>query len=766
MKGMLWKSIPILVLFAILSASLAIGADFSAQLTPTTINASLVQELNLTITNLDPVQNITKINITLPQDFEYQSISDSGNFTFDEPANKIIGDVLIAANTSEVFFIQVIPRAIGTFNFNVSAQDTANVITTNQTNSITVNDVLAPKYSNIRASPTSPVVYEEGRVYFFNITWSEDIQLDEVIFNLNGTNYTHPQVKNVSSVFYINFTGLQAGNYTYYWYANDTSSNSNTTQLLNYTIQKANNPITVLMEGVRNGNITTTNGTEIDISVSTIGKIEIYIDSTLAKVVDCPSNCSTNHSFIGYSTNLYNVTIHAGGNVNYTSNVSTYFAMVVPSYNYSEDIPSTYTGSSTTFSINFSSAPNFKPRLELNFSGSTNYYNMTNSTQTSYYHKIIFPACTLYWRIIGEYENHEFNLTPLSSATISKATPEIELTASPAWIVYEGNQTIIICSSDDVSVNLYRNGKSASSPDVQTLGVGNYTYKCNTTGNENYTSRSIEKVLWVLEKVEVELIANFIFEKVEDLIAIVQNSTNSTKVEIKNVGDVDQNVSLEVINIDPGWFSIEPKYSTVSPGSVKTFTVTFSIGFPEFKDYAGKFKASSPNKTIEKEFTLRVLPSEENKTAMDEKIQELELNLSELEEKLEKYREKFNVTEVEEMLESAREKLNETKAYFEEESYFEAKQAMSELENKLMEIDSKLKELELRTPIGAAKGFWKKYWMYIVVGIVVVVFAAILIYMFLPPREEKVTKRKVEVGGEFKKLMEKWRKRSGVEGAG
>jgi hypothetical protein len=262
---------------------------------------------------------------------------------------------------------------------------------------------------------------------------------------------------------------------------------------------------------------------------------------------------------------------------------------------------------------------------------------------------------------------------------------------------------------------------------------------------------------------EVTLVANFTFYEVEELILVTQNSTNSTLVRIKNTGNVSQNVTLDIQNIDSTWFEISPKYQSITQDQIKDFKVTFSVGFPEIKDYSGKYVASSPNKTIEKRFILRVLPSEENKSWIEEEILEIELNLTELEEKIEVYKKKkFDTTVVEGMLNLTKEKLNKAKSYTEEGKYFEAYQLLTELKGDLARIESELAKLKKKT-------LWeivKKYWVYILVGIIAAICITILLYMLLPPKEEKarvVERQKAKIENEFKKLIEKWRKRRSVE---
>ncbi|UCD21171.1 MAG: hypothetical protein JSW08_01330, partial [archaeon] len=75
--------------------------------------------------------------------------------------------------------------------------------------------------------------------------------------------------------------------------------------------------------------------------------------------------------------------------------------------------------------------------------------------------------------------------------TIDKGTPSLGLDASPSWTETYPQETTVSVSGcpAQITCNLYRDDNLISSPpDVQTLGVGEYNYTYNTSGNANYTS--------------------------------------------------------------------------------------------------------------------------------------------------------------------------------------------------------------------------------------------------------------------------------------
>ncbi|RLG10814.1 hypothetical protein DRN73_06885 [Candidatus Pacearchaeota archaeon] len=81
---------------------------------------------------------------------------------------------------------------------------------------------------------------------------------------------------------------------------------------------------------------------------------------------------------------------------------------------------------------------------------------------------------------------------------VEKATPLLNLNANSWNINYteESNVSGINCPNQ-LTCNLYRNNTLVSIPDTKVLGASNYLYIYNTSGNQNYTSASVNKTLIV-----------------------------------------------------------------------------------------------------------------------------------------------------------------------------------------------------------------------------------------------------------------------------
>ena len=77
-----------------------------------------------------------------------------------------------------------------------------------------------------------------NQAYKFNSTWIDDFEINSILIEWEGTNYS---TENYTGDIY-NWTilNLGVGTYNYKWYGTDDSGNTNVTNLQTYTINKAN----------------------------------------------------------------------------------------------------------------------------------------------------------------------------------------------------------------------------------------------------------------------------------------------------------------------------------------------------------------------------------------------------------------------------------------------------------------------------------------------------------------------------------------------
>ncbi len=192
-------------------------------------------------------------------------------------------------------------------------------------------DGTAPQFGNITTATASPVVYSPGANYTFNVTWTDNVGVSQVLFEWNGSsNYTSgsagslgAEVKTLASNnFSISLYDLarSAGNYTYRWLSNDTSDNWNatTTQTYNITINTTN-PVTLKLNGTENANLSVTYGSFSLANLSWVnaasGTLNLYRNGT--SVTSAENNTAIR---LGFGDHAY--LANTSGNVNYSANAT------------------------------------------------------------------------------------------------------------------------------------------------------------------------------------------------------------------------------------------------------------------------------------------------------------------------------------------------------------------------------------------------------------------------------------------------------------
>jgi uncharacterized membrane protein YgcG len=128
---------------------------------------------------------------------------------------------------------------LGNYTINLWANDSeGNFNFTSK--SFFVNDTLAPFFTNIKT--ILPYNYNESNNYWFNITLNDFSEISNAkLFLKNSTsNFTSFNLFNENNVWYYNLS-LSKGNYSYYFWANDTLGNyANITQVSNFIVSKIN----------------------------------------------------------------------------------------------------------------------------------------------------------------------------------------------------------------------------------------------------------------------------------------------------------------------------------------------------------------------------------------------------------------------------------------------------------------------------------------------------------------------------------------------
>lgn len=157
----------------------------------------------------------------------------------------------------------------------------AKILTSYSINSpiFTLHEMRHPFYTNIKTH--LPYLYNESNEYWFNITLEDHIGVDSAkLYLTNGTseNFSAYNLTNESNLWTYNVSNLSVGNYSYYFWANDTAGNEgNVTKISRFKV----------VENLSNSEmiIDTT-----DITVS--NKTDLIVE-TLPEQVEIPSNVTS-----------------------------------------------------------------------------------------------------------------------------------------------------------------------------------------------------------------------------------------------------------------------------------------------------------------------------------------------------------------------------------------------------------------------------------------------------------------------------------------
>ncbi|MBD3310277.1 PQQ-binding-like beta-propeller repeat protein, partial [Candidatus Woesearchaeota archaeon] len=137
--------------------------------------------------------------------------------------------------------------------------------------------------------------------------------------------------------------------------------------------------------------------------------------------------------------------------------------------------------------------------IELNYTGKGLNHSMTNVAGENYTYSRILPAGLLYWRSYANDTSGQWNQTSAWVINIAKAVPVLSLNSDAGWSFNAGTQSNVTCTADtgQPQPRLWRDGVNVSNPDIQTLAAGTYTYVCNATESQNYTSANTSRTMTV-----------------------------------------------------------------------------------------------------------------------------------------------------------------------------------------------------------------------------------------------------------------------------
>jgi len=344
----------------------------------------------------------------------------------------------------------------GIFVWNVKCHDLSKRKNFAEQNFTLSVDVEAPKYSEININPLTPAIYENNKKYYFNITWTDNFEIDTVILEHNFTGIISEEtLQGINDVYNFSIQNLNSGTYYYKWYTNDTSGNENETTIYSYVINKAEPTINLYLNSVQD-NITINENNDVLIEGEVIilgdGYIELYLNNELINKGTGSVNNNTYFSEPGE----YNITMIFNETLNYLKKQKTFFITVndITPPNITLISPTNNTLLATgsrnlIYNVNDSSNI-LNCSLYINDELNQTSTNITKNTQQSF--TINTEEETYNWRIqcFDEYENEGTSETRTFTA-VSDETINVYVNTEKTW--EQGEPAIIKINTTDAFGN-------------------------------------------------------------------------------------------------------------------------------------------------------------------------------------------------------------------------------------------------------------------------------------------------------------------------
>jgi len=394
-----------------------------------------------------------------------------------------------------------LPRT-DTYFWNYLAIDSSSNQAFNNTNFTLIfyfPDITPPSLTALTESPTDPAIYSANARYEFNVTVTDASTISSVILEFNNTNYTATNI--VGNIYNVSIINLAASptSYSYRWYANDSSGNSNATETGTYTINKALGTIALLLNDTT-ANITIIYPSRLNASATSSTGV-----SLLRNDIDVTSQ---NGLFQNLSAGLYNLTATAFENQNYTSSTITRFADLL------KGVPNGSISISPTTIVTYPTATT-TTATENNHGDTDVIYNLFRDAKSATNPETITLG-------VGTY-NYTFNSTEGQNwsrgqylatqiLTVNHGTGDVRLflNETRANITIEVGRTIFINASLFAGqfgyLNLTQNSLQLNFTDNKNITynqtfstLGDFNISVRYTGNTNYTADTEEWFVTVID---------------------------------------------------------------------------------------------------------------------------------------------------------------------------------------------------------------------------------------------------------------------------
>lgn len=418
-----------------------------------------------------------------------------------------------SVSTTNITFVNFTGLADGIYFFNATAYDYLGNVNSTETRNVTTTG--APPYL------TGIILqnYTYANILYFNSSWSDLFGVSAVwlaLYTPSQKNYTAYNI--TSGMYSANATGLAVGNYSFQWFANDTSGNVNSTQIYNFSILQATPSLNIsfnISGIIYYKDISIENSTNVTINATTSaeGPIILYVNGTafnsgLASVANITSfNISTINATVVYnSTQNYSSSLFARWIYVEASNQAPVVSLISPSNNYyTNNNNITFTASATDATLKNATlyiwdSANNELRNPTNFTGMVNQTNWTYSSLGDDRYQ---------WNVlVYDFSGNKNFASSNNSFTVDTANPTANLTLVAANIYTTGSVSAT-CNATDTNlqtIRIYVGGSivasNSSIPSSSTLsyvisgsiGAGTYAINCTAidkAGNSKTDSQNL-----------------------------------------------------------------------------------------------------------------------------------------------------------------------------------------------------------------------------------------------------------------------------------
>ncbi len=294
-------------------------------------------------------------------------------------------------------------------------------------------DSIPPSFSD--AVNVTPLSFNALAQLNMMVRWTDEFTVTEAIIEVNrsGT-LTNYSASNTSTTWNLTLADFPAGTHAWRSHANDSSGNENTTPWYFFTISKAAPTLSLTLDGnAANSTISFNQSIWLNGSLTTGDagtELALYLDGTLL------NQSITVANYTLFSTpGTFNISLNYTETQNYSSAMVSFFVIVTdlapPEYSdpYNET-PTTFNANAQLlFNVTWQDASLSTVLFEMNRSGVLANYTPSNVSATTWNLTLMdFPVDTHAWRSSANDTSGNSNTTPWYFFTISRASPEINLT--------------------------------------------------------------------------------------------------------------------------------------------------------------------------------------------------------------------------------------------------------------------------------------------------------------------------------------------------